>query len=116
MCGWATGWNLYGQLGDGSITSMSDFIRVVKLNRVVVQDFVTVTGNVSTVTTKEAVTTLDGWLPPEWFLPPQPPPRLLTSRRRREIGYVQTWLLASVPLTQVIDIPQLIMWVLVRLL
>ena len=64
---WATGWNLYGQLGDGSITSTSDFIRVVKLNRVVVQDFVTVTGNVSTATTKEAVTTLDGWLPPECF-------------------------------------------------
>ena len=35
---WATGWNLYGQFGDGSINSASTFIRVAKLSDRMVDD------------------------------------------------------------------------------
>ena len=38
---WATGWNLYGQCGDGSITSKSTYTRVAGLSDSVVRDDVT---------------------------------------------------------------------------
>ena len=38
---WATGWNLYGQFGDGSITSTENFIKVAKLSDDVVHGVVT---------------------------------------------------------------------------
>ena len=44
---WATGWNLYGQFGDGSITSTSNFIRVAKLSDIAVHDAVAQTQNFS---------------------------------------------------------------------
>ena len=42
---WATGWNLYGQFGYGSINSASTFIRVVTLSDTVVHDMDTLLVN-----------------------------------------------------------------------
>ena len=41
----ATGWNLYGQFGDGSITSTSTFTRVVVMSDALVEEGITFTEN-----------------------------------------------------------------------
>ena len=42
---WATGENLYGQLGDGSMTSMSNFFKVPGVSDVVAHNIVVLTAN-----------------------------------------------------------------------